>query len=42
MLILFLKPKVNLEKLIELGIIKSINDVSRGFVQIEKSKFEKF
>jgi predicted nucleic acid-binding protein len=38
----FPKPKVNLEKLIELGIIKSINDAPRGFVQIEKSKFEEF
>jgi predicted nucleic acid-binding protein len=38
----FPKPKVNLEKLIQLGIIKSINDAPRGFVQIEKSKFEEF
>jgi predicted nucleic acid-binding protein len=38
----FPKPKVNLEKLIELGVIKSINDAPRGFVQIENSKFEKF
>lgn len=38
----FPKPKINLERLIELGIIKSINDVPRGFVQIEKTKFEKF
>ncbi|MCW3168479.1 hypothetical protein OMO38_08060 [Chryseobacterium sp. 09-1422] len=36
------KPKVNLLRLIELGVIKSINDVPRGFVQIEKSKFEEF
>lgn len=38
----FPKPKVNLEKLIQLGLIKSINDAPRGFVQIEKTKFEKF
>lgn len=38
----FPKPKVNLEKLIELGVVKSINEVPRGFVQIEKIKFEKF
>ncbi|MEO6728422.1 MAG: PIN domain-containing protein [Candidatus Dojkabacteria bacterium] len=38
----FPKPKVNLEKLIELGVIKSINDAPRGFVQIEKAKFEVF
>lgn len=38
----FPKPKINLDKLIELGIIKSINDVPRGFVQIEKTKFEEF
>jgi predicted nucleic acid-binding protein len=38
----FPKPKVNLEKLIELGVIKSINDAPRGFVQIEKTKFEEF
>ncbi len=38
----FPKPKVNLEKLIELGVIKSINDAPRGFVEIEKIKFEEF
>lgn len=38
----FPKPKINLERLIELGIIKSIKEVPRGFVQIEKTKFEKF
>ncbi|HTN19510.1 MAG TPA: PIN domain-containing protein [Pelobium sp.] len=38
----FPKPKVNLAKLIELGIIKSITEVPRGFVQIEKVKFDKF
>lgn len=38
----FPKPKVNLERLIELGIIKSISDAPRGFVQIEKTKFEIF
>lgn len=38
----FPKPKVNLNKLIEIGVIKSINDVPRGFVQIENDKFEAF
>ncbi|ABQ06672.1 PIN domain-containing protein [Flavobacterium johnsoniae] len=38
----FPKPKVNLQRLIELGVIKSINDVPRGFVQIENVKFEEF
>ncbi len=38
----FPMPKVNLQKLIELGMVKSINDVPRGFVQIENDIFEKF
>lgn len=38
----FPKPKVNMKRLIEMGLIKSINDAPRGFVQIENSKFEKF
>lgn len=38
----FPMPKVNLAKLIELEIINSVNDAPRGFVQIEKNKFEKF
>jgi hypothetical protein len=35
-------PKVNLKRLIELGLIKSIEDAPRGFVQIENKKFEVF
>lgn len=38
----FPKPKVNLKRLIEIGVIQSINDAPRGFVQIENSKFEIF
>jgi predicted nucleic acid-binding protein len=38
----FPMPKVNMKRLIEMGLIKSINDAPRGFVQIENSKFEKF
>ncbi|MCV9386861.1 PIN domain-containing protein [Reichenbachiella ulvae] len=38
----FPKPKVNLKRLIEIGVIPSINDAPRGFVQIENSKFEIF
>lgn len=38
----FPKPKVNLKRLIEMGLIKSINDAPRGFVQIENYKFEDF
>ena len=38
----FPKPKVNLKKLIEIGMIKSINDAPRGFVQIGNDKFEEF
>lgn len=38
----FPTPKVTLDRLIELGIIKSIEDVPRGFMKIEKDKFEKF
>lgn len=38
----FPMPKVNLEKLIEMDIIKSINDAPRGFVQIKNDKFEEF
>ena len=38
----FPKPKVNLKRLIEIGVIQSINDAPRGFVQIENSKFESF
>jgi len=38
----FPKPKVNLERLIEMGIVKSIYDAPRGFVQIENTKFDEF
>lgn len=38
----FPKPKVNLNRLIEIGVISSINDVPRGFVQIKNDKFETF
>ena len=38
----FPKPKVNLKRLIEIGLIKSINDAPRGFVQIGNDKFEEF
>lgn len=38
----FPTPKVNLEKLVEMGIVKSIFDAPRGFVQIENDKFEEF
>lgn len=38
----FPKPKVNLDRLIEIGLIGSISDVPRGFVQIENDKFEIF
>jgi hypothetical protein len=38
----FPMPKVNLKRLIELGLIKSIEDAPRGFVQIENKKFEVF
>jgi len=38
----FPKPKVNLDKLIEIGVIPSIDNVPRGFVQIENAKFEIF
>lgn len=38
----FPKPKVNLKRLIEMGIINSINDAPRGFMQIGNDKFETF
>lgn len=38
----FPKPKVNLKRLIEIGLIKSVNDAPRGFVQIENDKFKEF
>jgi hypothetical protein len=38
----FPMPKVNMKRLIEIGIIPSVNDAPRGFVQIENSKFEIF
>lgn len=38
----FPKPKVNLKRLIEIRVIKSINDAPRGFVQIGNDKFEEF
>lgn len=38
----FPMPKVNLEKLVEIGLIRSYEDVPRGFVQIENGKFEEF
>lgn len=38
----FPKPKVNLKRLIEIGVIPTIKDAPRGFVQIENSKFEIF
>ena len=38
----FPKPKVNMKRLIEIGVIPSVNDAPRGFVQIENSKFENF
>jgi len=38
----FPKPKVNMKRLIEIGLIKSVNDAPRGFVQIENDKFDKF
>lgn len=38
----FPMPKVNLRQLIDLGIVKSINDAPRGFVQIENRKFDDF
>lgn len=38
----FPKPKVNMRRLIEIGLIKSVNDAPRGFVQIENDKFERF
>lgn len=31
-----------MKRLIEIGLIKSVNDAPRGFVQIENDKFEKF
>ena len=38
----FPKPKVNMKRLIEMGIIKSIKDAPRGFTQIGNDKFEEF
>lgn len=38
----FPMPKVNLKKLIEIGMIKSIEDAPRGFVQIKNDKFVEF
>ncbi|WP_288243938.1 PIN domain-containing protein [uncultured Chryseobacterium sp.] len=38
----FPMPKVNLKRLIEMGIIKSIDDAPRGFVQIKNDKFDQF
>lgn len=38
----FPKPKVNLDRLIEIGVIRSIYEVPRGLVQIENDTFEKF
>jgi hypothetical protein len=38
----FPKPKVNLDQLIQLGIIRSIDNAPRGFEQISNEKFEIF
>lgn len=38
----FPMPKVNLKRLIEIGLIKSVEDAPRGFVQIKNDKFEEF
>lgn len=38
----FPTPKVNLKRLIEMEIISSIENVPRGFVQIENRKFDEF
>lgn len=38
----FPKPKVNMKRLIEIGLIKSIKDAPRGFVEIKNDKFEQF
>lgn len=38
----FPMPKVNLRKLIEMEIIKSVDDAPRGFVQIKNDKFDEF
>lgn len=38
----FPMPKVNLKRLIEIGVIKSAEDAPRGFVQIKNDKFEEF
>jgi hypothetical protein len=38
----FPMPKVNLKRLIEIGVIKSVEDAPRGFVQIKNDKFEEF
>ena len=35
-------PKVNLKRLIEIGVINSVNDAPRGFVEIKNDIFEKF
>lgn len=35
----FPQPKINLNRLIEIGVIRSLNDAPRGFVQIDNSKF---
>jgi len=38
----FPMPKVNLKRLIEIGVINSVEDAPRGFVQIKNGKFEEF
>ena len=38
----FPMPKVNLKRLIEIGVIASTDDAPRGFVQLENSKFNIF
>lgn len=38
----FPMPKVNLKRLIEIGVINSVEDAPRGFVQIKSDKFEEF
>lgn len=38
----FPMPKVNLKRLIEIGVINSVDDAPRGFVQIKSDKFDEF
>lgn len=38
----FPMPKVNLKRLIEIGVINSVEDAPRGFVQIKSDNFEEF